>query len=81
MKKQPKATPPAEQSNAPPKENGAPPKQFKAVPNPLVEVEKKPTPKVKEPDLKEVVTPAQRELVAELRRCSGARAPLLRRGL
>jgi len=33
-----------------------------------VEVERKPTPRVKEPDVKEVITPAQRELVAELQR-------------
>jgi len=59
--KQPKATPPAEQSNAPPK-------QFKVVPKPLVEMERKPTPKAKEPDMREVITPAQKELVDELLR-------------
>ena len=58
--KKPKATPPTEKSNAPPKENGAPPKQVKVVPKPLVEVERKPTPRVKE-----VITPAQTELVDE----------------
>ena len=38
------------------------------VPNPLVEQDRKPTPKVKEPNLKEVVTPAKRELGVELQK-------------
>jgi hypothetical protein len=41
--KQPKATPPAEQSNAPPQEK-------KRVPAPLVEQERKPKPRVKAPE-------------------------------
>jgi hypothetical protein len=36
------------------------------VPNPLVEVEKRLTPKVNEPVIQEVTTPAQRELVEEV---------------
>jgi hypothetical protein len=38
---------------------------------PLVEVERKLTAKVKEPVIQEVITPAQRELVAELERMQG----------
>ena len=38
------------------------------VPNPLVEVERKLKPKLKEPGMKEVITPAQTELVDELLR-------------
>ena len=61
VEKQPKTAPPAEQSNAPPQEK-------KKVPAPLGERERKPKPKVKEPDMKEVITPPQKELVNELLR-------------
>ena len=59
--KQPNATPPVEQSNALPQEK-------KKVPAPLGERERKPKPKVKEPDMKEVITLSQKELVDELLR-------------
>jgi hypothetical protein len=60
--KQPKATPPNAPSPTPPVTSSGvpptPPKQFKVVPKPLVEQDRKPKPKFKEPDVKEVITPA-----------------------
>jgi hypothetical protein len=68
----PKAAPPQPSGGPPqggtPIKEKAPPKQYKVVPTPLVEVERKPTPKAKEPVMQVVITPAQRELVEELER-------------
>ena len=38
-----------------------PPKEKKSISKPLVEVEKKPTPKVNKPEMREAITPAQRQ--------------------
>ena len=51
-----------------PKGGDPPPKEKKSIPAPLVEQERKLKPRVKGPDLKEVVTPAQKELVVELQK-------------
>jgi len=53
-----------------PKDDSSP-KEKKVIPTPLVEVERKLKPKVREPAIQKVITPVQRELVEELQRMQG----------